>query len=342
MQRVSQLICRNAELLRTGQVLLINPPRDSCFSKLSRDDRQVIVFSQDFGDYDYLNSSGAIAEFRLLPSVASTAQDIVLILPRERERLEMMLHALTSSMPPQSILWLAGENRSGIKSSAKRLSPFFQSLSKVDNARHCTLFRAANPIPPNPFDLELYKKTWPLIIAGTQINIISLPGTFAHGKLDRGTRLLLDTLDELKPSGQVLDFACGNGVIGMSVLSLHSASVLTLLDTSALALESARCSLRANNMEATVMASDGLSHLEGDFDWIISNPPFHQGVRNNLDIARNFVAGAANFLTESGKILLVCNLHLPYPAWLTDYFIQVETVRTGRGFKVILASGIRG
>ncbi len=342
MERVSQLICRNAELLRTGQVLLINPPRDSCFSKLSQDDRQVSVFSQDFGDYNYLNSSGAKAEFGLFPSVASTAQDIVLILPRERERLEMMLHALTSSMPPQSILWLAGENRSGIKSSAKRLSPYFQSISKVDNARHCTLFRAGNPIPPNPFDLELYKKTWPLMIAGTQINVVSLPGTFAHGKLDKGTRLLLDTLEELKPSGQVLDFACGNGVVGMSALSLQPVSKLTLLDTSALALESARCSLRANNLEATVLASDGLSHLEGNFDWIISNPPFHQGVRNDLDIARNFVASAADFLAESGKILLVCNLHLPYPAWLADYFTRVETVRTGQGFKVILASGIRG
>jgi 16S rRNA (guanine1207-N2)-methyltransferase len=342
MERVSQLICRNAELLRTGQVLLINPPRDSCFSKLSRDDREVSVFSQNFGDYNYLNSSDAKAKFGLLPSVASTAQDIVLILPRERERLEMMLHALTSSMPPQSILWLTGEKRSGIKSSAKRLSPYFQSLSRVDNARHCTLFRAGNPIPPKPFDLERYKKTWPLITADTQIDIFSLPGTFAHGKLDKGTRLLLDTLEEVRPSGQVLDFACGNGVIGMSVLSLNSASVLTLLDTSALALESARCSLRANKMQATVLASDGLSHLEGSFDWIISNPPFHQGIRNDLDIARNFVAGAADFLKESGKILLVCNLHLPYPAWLSDYFTRVETVRKGQGFKVILASGIRG
>ncbi len=123
---VSQLILRNAEQLRTGQVLLINPPRDSCCSRLSQDQRQVSVFSQDFADYNYLNSRGVKAEFGLIPSVASTAQDIVLVLPRERERLEMLLHALSSSMPPQSILWLAGENRSWIKSSGQRLRAYFR------------------------------------------------------------------------------------------------------------------------------------------------------------------------------------------------------------------------
>ncbi len=339
--RVSQLILRNAEQFRTGQVLLINPLRDSCCSRLSQDQRQVSVFTQDFADYNYLNSSGDMAEFGLIPSVASTAQDIVLILPRERERLEMLLHALSSSMPPQSILWLAGENRSGIRSSMQRLSPYFQTVSKVDSARHCTLFRACDPTPLNPFDLERYKKTWSLTFEGTRINIVSLPGTFAHGKLDKGTRLLLDTLEELRPGGQVLDFACGSGVIGLSLLHLHPVTGLTLLEVSAPALESARYSLRVNGMEATVLASDGLSHLEGRFDWIISNLPFHRGIRNDLDIARNFFSHAGNFLTGTGTILLVCNLHLPYIDWLRDYFTRIEVVRTGWGFKVILATGIR-
>ena len=341
MERVSQLILRNAELLRTGQILLINPARDSCFSSFLHDQRKIRVFSQDFAAYNYLKSSGARADFGLIPSVDSAAQDIVLILPRERALLEMLLHALSSSIPLQSTLWLAGENRSGIKSSAKRVSPYFQSLAKVDSARHCTLYRISNPIPPSAFELENYKKNWLLMSASEKINIVSLPGTFAHGKLDPGTRLMLDSLENLKPAGRVLDFACGSGIIGLYLLSLESAAELTFLDVSALALESARCSLRANGREATVLASDGLSHLEGSFDWIISNPPFHRGIRNDLDVARNFFADAGNFLTETGKILLVCNHHLPYPTWLRDYFTRVEVVRIGWGFKVVLATGIR-
>jgi 16S rRNA (guanine1207-N2)-methyltransferase len=312
MERVSQVILRNAELFRTGHILLINPPRDSCFNSLSTNKRQIRVFSQDFGDYNYLKSCGAKAEFGLMPSLASSAQDIVLILPRERERLGMMLHSLSASMNPDSILWLAGENRAGIKSSAKRLIPYFQSVSKIDNARHCTLLRASNPTPPGPFDLDSHKKIWSLTYAGTEINLVSLPGTFAHGKLDKGTGLLLETLEKLKPGGQVLDFACGNGVIGLSLLSLNPSCTMTLLDVSAVALESARLSLAINGMTATVLASDGLSHLEGSFDWIISNPPFHQGIRNDLDIAN----------------------------WLKEHFSRVETLQSDKGFRVVQASGI--
>ena len=139
----------------------------------------------------------------------------------------------------------------------------------------------------------------------------------------------------------MLDFACGSGVIGLSLLHFHPSTGMTLLDVSALALESARSSLRANGMEATVLASDGLSHLQGSFDWIISNPPFHRGIRNDLDIARNFFADAGNFLSETGKILLVYNHHLPYPAWLKEHFTRVEVMRTVRGFKILLAGGIR-
>ncbi len=340
MERVSQLILRNANLFNTGHILLINPPRDSCFSNLAINKRHVHVFTQDFGDYSYLRSCGAQTEFGLIPSLASSEQDVVFILPRERERLGMMLHALSASMSQNSVLWLAGENRAGIKSSARRLSPYFQSVSKIDNARHCTLFRACNPTPPGPFDFDAHKKTWSLTYAGTDINMISLPGTFAHGKLDTGTGLLLNSLEELKPGGRMLDFACGSGVIGLSLLSLNPAITLTLLDVSAPALASAQHSLAVNDMTATVLASDGLSHLEGSFDWIISNPPFHRGIRNDLNIARAFFAGAGKFLTKKGRIRLVCNSHLPYASWLAEHFSRVETLQTDKGFRVIQASGM--
>jgi 16S rRNA (guanine1207-N2)-methyltransferase len=139
----------------------------------------------------------------------------------------------------------------------------------------------------------------------------------------------------------VLDFACGSGVIGLSLLCLNPEIELTMLDTSALAIESTRRSLLRNDRQATVVASDGLSELNGKYDWIISNPPFHRGIENELGIARNFFGDAGQFLQKTGKLLLVCNHHLPYPAWLKAFFSKVEIVKASRGFKVIMASGIR-
>ena len=341
MERVSELILRNAGRLSAGNLLLINAPRDLCFRSLAESGREVQVFSQDFGDYSWLKSSGCEVEFAVAPCPDPQIEEIILIQPKERARLHMLLHALAVAMPPSARLWLAGENRSGIKSSAKHLDVYFDRVSKVDNARHCTLFEVAMPRAANPFNLDDYETSWSLAGTAGLINIISLPGTFAHGKLDPGTRLLLNCLEEMPISGRVLDFACGSGVIGLSLLSRNPAIEMTLLDTSAPALESARRSLLRNRLKATVLPSDGLSQLEGSFDWIISNPPFHRGVHNDLKVVIDFCEQAGKFLAQKGKILLVCNNHLPYPAWLKTNFTEVDMIKSNREFKVVLASGFR-
>lgn len=338
MERVSQLILRNAARLAGGDILLINPPRDACFSRLVELGCTVRIFTQDFGDFKWLQTSRAEVEFGTIPGIDSGLDHIVFIQPRERERMLMMLHALSSAMSAGAQLWLAGENRSGIKSSARHLKLYFEAVSKSDSARHCGLLEASRPRPGEPFDLSVYEKSWAVSSSAGDISFVSLPGTFAHGKLDQGSELLLDTIEELAPSGRVLDFACGNGVLGLTLLKQNAGIDLTLLDTSALALESARISLCGNELKATRLASDGLSEATGQFDWIISNPPFHRGVKNELDIAQKFFGQAGHFLTKTGKLLIVCNNHLPYPAWLENDFTRVEIIRSNRIYKVILAS----
>lgn len=341
MERVSELIMRSAQHLGGGEILLLNPPRDRCFQSLAEMGGKVQIFTQDFGDFAWLKEKGADVDFGVVPSPAPQIRDIVFIQPRERARLHMLLHALAATISPTARLWLAGENRAGIKSSAKHLRTYFEKVVKTDSARHCTLFGAERPRPVDPFSLADYADSWSLPCMGGTIKLSSLPGTFARGTLDPGTKLLLACLEDLSVSDRVLDFACGNGVIGLALLMKNPSIALTLLDNSALALESTRRSLAFNQRKAELLASDGLSDLRGRFDWIVSNPPFHRGVAHDLGIVEQFCAGAAKFLTKEGRILLVCNHHLPYPGWLKTRFNQVETLRSNREFKVILATGIK-
>ena len=51
-----------------------------------------------------------------------------------------------------------------------------------------------------------------------------------------------------------------------------------MTDIHAMALKSAQRTLRENQLQGTVLASDVFSHVEGKFDLIISNPPFHDGI----------------------------------------------------------------
>jgi len=339
MEAVSQVILRNESRLSQGPLLLVNPPRDPLAQRLGRAGRSVRCTTQDFGDLRWLQAAGLPTEFATVPDVAGAEQTIILFVPREKDRLGMLLHAIAGRMDPEARLWLVGENRAGIKSSSRHLRERFARVNALDKARHCGLFEAAGPNPGQPFDLDDYVTEWSIAFAGREIQLRSLPGVFAHGRLDRGTELLLEALEPLQPKGRVLDFACGCGVIGLAVLAAAPGTALTLLDSSAAAIESSRRSALANGLAATVLPSDGLDELQagdGDrYDWIISNPPFHRGVANDLDIAADFFRRAGTLLAENGRMIVVFNRHLPYFQWLQQLFGRVDVLAKGGQYAVV-------
>jgi 16S rRNA (guanine1207-N2)-methyltransferase len=290
-----------------------------------------------------------------VPVLSGAEETVILHLPREKDRLALLLHAVAAQMPAVDAraaagagarLWLVGENRAGVRSAARHLQRYFARITALDKARHCGLFEACGPTPGAPFQLDDYACAWRARHAGREIHLRTLPGVFAHGRLDRGTALLLDVLERLQPRGRVLDFACGSGVIGLALQAAAADKLsLTLLDASALAIESCRRSLAASGMDpaaVTLLPSDGLAELPaatvGQFDWIVSNPPFHRGVRSDLDVAAAFFRAAGTFLRETGKMVVVFNRHLPYPGWLQDVFGRVERLAESGEFAVLEAS----
>lgn len=337
MENVSQLLLRNRAALPEGPAELIGPAADGLFREITTPTRPTRLSSDRYGCFRALERMGADVRFEPWASNGAEPASIVLNLPREKARLTMRLHEAASRLGAGGRLFLAGANRAGIKSSPRILNKYFARVEKRDSARHCTLFEAFEPHPCEPFDPSGYVRQWILDHAGASVRIASLPGVFAHGRLDPGSALLLDALHTARPQGRVLDFACGAGVIGLALLATSAPSHLTLLDDSALALECARRSLELNGLQAALLPSDGLAEVSGRYDWIVSNPPFHQGVTNDLDVALNFFRNAGTFLTENGRILVVFNRHLPYGGWLRESFNRVEVLAQNREFTVLSA-----
>jgi 16S rRNA (guanine1207-N2)-methyltransferase len=343
MHSTSELILRNAATFPGGPICLINPPRDTLAIELQRSGIvEASVFTQDFGDQQFFAAAGINNQFGLLPDESALREHVILFLPREKDRLEFLLHFLASHMPETGTLWLVGENKAGIKSAEGRLKQRFALAKKVDGARHCVLYQASQALAGTTFALDNYREDWTLPTPAGELKLQSLPGAFAHGRLDKGTALLLEFLQspaaqKLKIKGKVMDFGCGVGVIGLLLKQQRPDSTLEMLDSSASALESVQASLQLNGFEAKVTAADGLDAIKGRYDWIISNPPFHKGVATNLGIARRMITRAPALLGNRGKLLLVCNRHLPYETWLADSFAGQEKVAENREFKVLLA-----
>ena len=159
---------------------------------------------------------------------------------------------------------------------------------------------------------------------------------FSHGRLDVGTRVLLDTFADL-PQGKVLDFGCGAGVISAYAQSLPGQRTFTLVDCDALALASSGRTMAHVGADFKVLASDGLSEVEGEFDLILSNPPFHQGVKTHYEATEQFLAQSFRHLKKGGELRIVANSFLRYPPIIKDAFGNCETLLTRDGFSIYRA-----
>ena len=82
---------------------------------------------------------------------------------------------------------------------------------------------------------------------------------------------------------------------------------------------------------------DVSSGLPGRYNFIVTNPPFHQGREDLPELGRAFIAAAAQALLPGGRLWLVANRHLPYEAALASGFKKVRVVEMRDGFKVIEA-----
>jgi len=339
MQVISQIIERNLhQRAHCGAALWMNPDKNDSWRKAQANCDTLKLFCQDYGTYDFLLQSGAEVEFAAFPAIPQQKyQWIILHLPRQKALLGMLLDCAASLLADDGVLWLAGENQAGIKSADKLLKKHFGRVRKLDNARHCTLYEASGKLSEAPFDALAYREQWLLDFNTHELKVVSYPGVFAHGRLDAGSALLLEALAIIQPEGDVLDFACGAGIIGACVALSQADTRVTLLDTDAIALKACEQTLAANQLEGTLLASDGLSEVTDSYDLIVSNPPIHTGVKTDSRLSMRLLDSVHEHIRPGGMLLMVANVHLPYENWLSKKFKRsIEFLKTDH-YKVILA-----
>lgn len=245
---------------------------------------------------------------------------IVLRLPKGRRNLRATLHLLASRLEQGAPLWLCGANDEGIKSADKTLSELFGQVRTLETRRKCRLWEATGLEQP-PLALSHFESRVEAHAGGRALQFVTLPGVFAEGRLDEGTRLLLDNLGPIE--GSVLDFGCGAGVIGVFLQR-----TVTGIDIDAWAV---RCA-NLNGEEAKL--SDGWSHVTGTFDHIISNPPFHAGKDTDFRVMEGLLEGAKARLNSGGMLTFVCPATTPVERTLKHHFKKVEAVATDRRYTV--------
>jgi 16S rRNA (guanine1207-N2)-methyltransferase len=264
---------------------------------------------------------------------------IVTRLPRSKEGLRWRLVASAAALPAGGELWVAGQQREGIKSTVKLLKELVGETVTVHTKRRCRVLvsrrRDAPCLAPS---LDDEARSVDFGFKGQTLTGVTLPGVFAHGRFDAGTQRLLTWLGTQKVKGRVLDLGAGAGFIGLACATVPAVSHVHMVDTDWIAVESMKRTITANpGVEVSPIVtehSDVFEANRGPFDLVITNPPFHDGRDEDRQLIARFARSAALRLRPRGRFLAVCNTHLPYREALSSHFGRVEIAWEDNRFRV--------
>jgi 16S rRNA (guanine1207-N2)-methyltransferase len=267
--------------------------------------------------------------------------DLVLVLPpRQREESRALLAMALQHVSENGVVLASALNTEGARSSERDLAALagpVRSLSK----HKCRVFWT--PAGSRKIDLPLLAQ-WASLDAPRPIadgRFLSRPGLFAWDRIDAASALLAANLP-VDLSGRGADLGAGFGFLAAEVLArCPRVQTLDLFEAEARALELARANMDRDGNAAGVRLGfhwqDVTTGLTSRYDFIVSNPPFHQGRADQPDLGRAFIVAAAAALNPGGRFWMVANRHLPYENVLTASFASVRTVKERDGFKVIEA-----
>ncbi len=158
------------------------------------------------------------------------------------------------------------------------------------------------------------------------------PGAFSWNRIDPGSALLVRHLPQLAGNGA--DLGCGIGYLSRAVLASPKVQRLTAIDIDRRSVEAARRNLddpRVSVSWADIRKSG--TQVTG-LDFVVMNPPFHDGGAEDRSLGQSFIRRAAEALRPGGVCWLVANRHLPYEALLKEHFKRVTLTVEAEGYKI--------
>lgn len=246
------------------------------------------------------------------------------------ERRYVLAHALRALAPDGALIALAPKDKGGSRL-GKELEGFGCAVNETARRHHriCAVKRPADPVDLNAAITD----GAPRLIEG--LGLWSQPGLFAWDRLDPGSALLLASAPVF--AGRGADLGCGMGVLARAVLLAPAVTALTLIDLDRRAIDAARRNVvdpRAVFRQHDLRQPPTTLR---DLDFVIMNPPFHEGGGEDKHLGQTFIATAAAMLRKGGVCRLVANIALPYEAALERSFATVTPLARGGGYKVFEA-----
>ena len=257
---------------------------------------------------------------------AAESLDEIAILapPGAVEARYVLAQALRALRPGGELTAAAPKDKGGLR--LKKTLQAFGCEVIEDARRHHRICTVQRPAVPTGLEAALAEGAPQQLANG----LWSQPGVFSWDRLDPGTDLLLKNLPAL--SGKGADLGAGIGWLSKAVLASPEVTALTLVELDRRAVDAA--GRNVEDPRVAILWADVRQAELTDLDFVVMNPPFHDGGAEDRALGQGFIRKAAAALRKGGTLWLTANRHLPYEAVLTEAFKAVRPVADAGGYKV--------
>jgi 16S rRNA (guanine1207-N2)-methyltransferase len=238
-------------------------------------------------------------------------------------------------------LYLSGFKNDGTKTYIEKIAKLMQcdkTTRKDGQIYSARLIKNAKFDPLIQLDSCDYTSLRP-IAQDSGLQLVSKPGLFGWNKIDAGSALLIDHLEQAlsgRPMpASCLDLGCGYGYLTIAAAKSIAIKHWLLTDNNSAAVTVASENLKINGLTGSVIAADAGSGIQGKVDLLLCNPPFHQGFSVDGDLTDKFLASASRSLAPQGVALFVVNQFIPLERKAAPLFRQINTLVDNGSFKVI-------
>ena len=184
----------------------------------------------------------------------------------------------------------------------------------------------------NDPNLKSNKKQVKYTFLGKEIILNSDNGVFSKDRIDFGTNILLNSIEDLSTIKSVLDVGCGIGIIGISLASKYNNLNVQMIDVNEKAVSLTNENIILNKLKnCKSYISNVYSEVNDSFDMIISNPP----IRAGKDIVHKIASEAKDHLNEKGFFYAVVQKKQGADSFkkkLEEVYGNVEIVNKDSGY----------
>jgi 16S rRNA G1207 methylase RsmC len=176
-----------------------------------------------------------------------------------------------------------------------------------------------------------------MTLGGKVVTLTAPSGTFSADGLDKGTRILLDTVPPPPQHGVLVDVGCGWGPVALTMAIASPEASVYAVEVNERARIATAANAASQGIDTVTVCSPDDFPADVSIDLIWSNPPIRIGKAALHELLHTWL----NRLSESGEAWLVVAKQLGSDSlqkWLNDGGagdFSCERVATDKGFRIL-------